>query len=126
MLFSNRIHSMRGKKKLIKPVVDGINSKDPARLRSAVRRVWQWYSEPRKIAISRCRVARGLYRCERCHTIDTVIQVDHIEPCGDVFSNGYLTRLYCSSQGLQGLCEKCHKEKTAYDRKLIKAHLKID
>lgn len=106
---------MRG---IEKERIDGLSSTDIAKIRSALRRVWMWYSHSRQLVIKRCRISWGKYLCEKCTNIVNKIHVDHIVPVGKV-DEGYIQRLYVSSKGLQGLCEECHKAKTKEERKSL-------
>lgn len=98
--------------------VDGLSTKDIARIRSAIREVWRW-STPRKICLERSMDSDGFGVCEACHAKSPKVFVDHIEPVGDVDA-GFIKRLFVSSKGLQALCKKCHAEKTKVDKALLK------
>lgn len=56
-------------------------------------------------------------------------KVDHILPIGQLFVyghiSGFIDRLWCEYGNLQGLCDDCHKRKTAYERGLIKGYAKL-
>lgn len=97
------------KKKLEKE--DGLGPKELAQLRSAIRLVWQ-RSKQRRLVIKRCTGADGFPVCELCKSKVPKIQVDHIEPVGEVLESGYIKRMMCSSLGLVGLCIPCHRIKT--------------
>ena len=98
--------------------VDGLSPKDIARIRSAIRKVWLW-SLPRKLCIRRCTDEQGFLRCEQCKERVPKLQVDHRIPVGDVDS-GFISRLFCPSSGLTGLCAQCHRERTALQRNQAK------
>lgn len=93
-------------------------SKDRSRLRSAMRRVWLW-SQNRKECVSRARIQRGIYQCEGCRQLTHKIQADHIIECGAI-DDGFISRLFCSADGLQALCEECHSRKTKKGREMKK------
>ena len=69
--------------------------------------------------------------CAMCSTKHLLkdCKVDHIKPIGQLFKfehvGGFIERLWCSWSNLQGLCDDCHKEKTAYERSLIKGYAKL-
>lgn len=93
-------------------------------LRGASRK---WYA--RNEVLIRCRVGRGIYRCEGCGETfkKQQIQIDHIDPVVDI-KEGYTTldnwvaRLFVGPEGLQALCFNedaitgetwgCHPQKT--------------
>lgn len=62
----------------------------------------------------------GFPRCEKCKKKVPKIQPDHIVAIGEI-SDGFIGRLFCPSKFLKALCPKCHREKTALDRKRIDA-----
>lgn len=103
-------------KKKPKEKVDGLSPDNKAKVRSAIRQVWQRSSYARKLAKERCIDEDGFFRCEECKKRVPEIQIDHIKPCGDLLSKGFIERLFCSSDNLRGLCKKCHKIKTAEDK----------
>lgn len=104
------------KKKVVEKIDGGLNSKQLTRLRAAIRDVWR-YSYARKLCETRCLDTGGFPRCENCGKKVPKIQVDHVLPCGDVLSHGYIERMFCPSTGLQALCPVCHKIKTKDDKK---------
>lgn len=71
------------------------------------------------------------YDCANCGGEFSLqeIAVDHINPIGQFFDfnhlDGFINRLWCHFDNLQVLCETCHKEKTAYERSLIKGYNKL-
>ena len=102
--------------------------KSDAKLRgyivSAMRRIWSW-SRERSRAVSRAKVGRSMYQCEKCKVIkkwSKNFDVDHIKPIGpspysrnDKDLRGWddwLNALFCSADNLQVLCKECHKGKT--------------
>lgn len=93
------------------------------RSRQVLRELWQRSSQARKIVVKRCELAGGYSRCELCKKKVPKVFIDHIERVGDLDA-GFFKRLFCSSKGLQGLCEKCHSRKTAQERKAQKEALK--
>lgn len=102
------------KKKVVEKVDGGLNSKQLTRLRAAIRDVWR-YSYARKLCEQRAMTLDGFSFCEECKKIVPKTQIDHIVPCGDVLSPGYIDRMFCPSTGLQALCPTCHKAKTKID-----------
>ena len=109
---------MGSKKKVKKKkqeIPDGITPKLKSQYSNAIRRVWQW-SKMRRLAVKRATDQDGFIHCEICKVITPKSFVDHINPCGDVFSSGYMERLNVPSKGLQVLCGKCHRQKTAKEK----------
>lgn len=81
----------------------------------------------RNIAKGRARIARGLYKCEKCgfEGKSDEIQLDHIHPVIDplVGWNGwdsYITRLFCPPEGYQVLCLACHDTKSKIENQIRK------
>ena len=101
------------KKKIIK--TDGIGPHEIKKIRNALRLVWH-RSYARSLVVRRCTDHRGWLYCERCHKKTPQLKVDHIEKVGDV-DQGFVSRLFCPSTKLQGLCKKCHNTKTKEERK---------
>ena len=100
------------------PKVDGLSAHDVAKLRSACRQVWQ-RSHVRKLAVARCIGEDGFPFCEQCKKTVPKVFIDHIECVGDL-DDGYIHRLFCPSDRLQGLCKSCHDAKTRSERKMKK------
>jgi 5-methylcytosine-specific restriction endonuclease McrA len=96
-------------KEKIKPT-DGYGPHEMKKISSAVRLVWQ-RCKARQIAVKRCTNEDGYFVCEQCKNKTPKIKIDHIIPVGTL-RDGFIERLFCSSTGLQGLCQECHKEKT--------------
>ncbi len=94
---------------------DGLSPFLIGRYRSALREVWQRCSEARKICVRRCALPDGYSKCEACKKKVPKVYIDHIVACGDL-DDGYIARLSVPSSGLQGLCKKCHDEKTKQER----------
>lgn len=108
-----------GKKKA--EAVDGLGPRERQRIASAIRQVW-YQSRARKLAIKRCTDEDGFLVCSECppgRQRTPKIQIDHIKACGPVDSEGFITRLFCPSKGLKGLCPPCHRKKTASDKKRL-------
>lgn len=65
------------------------------------------------------------YKCSACSCWFKAkqVSVDHIVPAGSLnnFEDlpGFVSRLFCSAEGLQVLCSACHKEKTNAERKAL-------
>ena len=74
----------------------------------------------------RYKVDSKMFCCQECRQMFSVsdCRVDHIKPIGQYFdfnhTSGFIERLWCGYSNLQGLCDDCHKEKTAYERSLVK------
>src|SRR3989304_2565831 len=105
----------KNSKKLPIKKIDGINPQDKSKIRSAIRQVWH-RSYPRKLCVSRSIDKGGFPVCEKCGKRVPKNFVDHIKPCGDLMSNGFIKRMWVSSDGLQALCDACHKIKTKEDK----------
>lgn len=92
-------------------------------LKAAARRIWGWDGE-RKAAQARAQVgnARGGYRLFKCEVCGTQplpreqVEVDHVESVENVGVwdgwDAWLSRLFCSADGLRITCKPCHKTKT--------------
>lgn len=98
--------------------VDGFGPSEIARVRSAVRSVWQ-YSLARRLVISRCTHEDGYTYCEKCKERCPKLFVDHIEKVGDL-DGGWLKRMFVPSSELQGICKPCHTAKTKEEKRLAK------
>jgi hypothetical protein len=104
--------------------IDGLSPKDIEKIRKAIRQVWQW-SHMWFLVRKRCLLPNGFSRCEKCKQRCPKVFVDHKNPVGDVDS-GFIDRLFCPSKDLQGLCKKCHDDKTKQERKDAKAKAQND
>lgn len=96
---------------------DGMGAHEISKIRSALRQVWQ-RSLARRLVVKRCERKKDkdiFYECEECEREVPQIKIDHIVQVGDL-DEGFLQRLFCPSAGLQGLCKKCHDEKTKAER----------
>lgn len=100
------------KKKVQK--TDGLGPYEISKIRGAIRLVWQ-RSLARKIVVDRCTGFDGYSYCEKCLERAPKIFIDHILNVGDV-DEGFIARLFCSSDKLQGLCKKCHDPKTKKEK----------
>jgi|ERR1019366_1216664 hypothetical protein len=103
------------------PKIDGLGPDNLKRIHSAVRKVWQW-SKPWQLAKKRCVGSDGFPRCENPECPDrgkpvTKVTIDHVEPVGEVGGVNYIAKMFVPSSGLQGLCNCCHRTKTAIERK---------
>lgn len=103
------------KKKVKQEIPDGPTPKLKSQYSNAIRRVWQW-SKMRRLAVKRATGPDGYVHCEKCKEMTPKSFVDHINPCGDIYSAGYFDRLNVSSNGLQVLCGACHRLKTKDDK----------
>lgn len=81
----------------------------------AIRRIW-FHSPLRREALKRAKVEE-YYRCEKCKGLQEKVHVDHIEPCVPLTGwEGYdifIGNLFCDTDKLQIICEKCHSKKTS-------------
>lgn len=90
-------------------------------LRSALRRLWAWYSPARKAALLAAKTSDG-WRCAACKKLFKVIDVavDHVSPCGSLKTvediQPFVKRLVVGVDGLQVLCSADHKTKTLAER----------
>ncbi len=83
------------------------------------------YKTPmRADALKNARVKRGKYKCAMCLQIfgKRQICVDHIQPVistkkGFTTWDSYIKKLFCTPQGLQILCRKCHNIKSKGENK---------
>jgi len=101
------------KKKIEK--TDGLGPLEAKKIRIAIRQVWH-RSYARSLCVKRCVGSGGYSYCEKCKKRAPKIFIDHVEKVGDL-DGGFLSRLFCPSERLQGLCKKCHDEKTKLERK---------
>jgi hypothetical protein len=69
-------------------------------------------SNQRTEVVNRCKVSRGVYRCEKCgKTLKrNEIKVHHIKAVADVDWNTYINKLFCGIESLLGICRVCHDE----------------
>lgn len=94
---------------------DGLGPLEIKKIRSAVRLVWQ-RSHARRLVIKRCTDEEGYTWCEQCKKRTPKLKIDHITNVGAV-DYAFIPRMFCPSADLQGLCPKCHNEKTRKERK---------
>ncbi len=104
-------------------------------LKQKLRRI-SYQFPPRKEAIVKARISRGLYRCAKCEGEfrHGDFQLDHIVPVDNPhtgFTNwdDYISRLFVDVDGWQILCTGCHQAKTLYEqeiRKQVKQEKKKD
>ena len=95
-------------------------------LTNKLRRLsYQW--PPRKEAIKRARLERGIYKCAICEGKfgPKEIQLDHKIPVVDeevgfVDWNTYIERLFCDVDNFQVLCKPCHETKTFFEQEIRK------
>lgn len=84
------------------------------------RMSYEW--EPRNNVYKRARVSRGQYLCAHCEQLfgPKDISVDHVVDVIPVTGfdswDGVISRMFCSEEFLQVLCESCHDKKTAETR----------
>lgn len=79
---------------------------------SKIRLAWRYYSSARKECLK-----TGY--CVTCKRKRKEIYADHITPVGRFMpeENPYLSRMFPSREGLQGLCKVHHDRKTERERK---------
>lgn len=89
---------------------------------AATRRIW-FYSPLRREAMKRAKVDE-YYRCEQCRGLQEKVHIDHINPCVPLTGwegfDSFITRLFCDSDQLQAICEKCHSKKSLEETKIRK------
>ena len=88
-------------------------------VKASLRRTWG-RSVQRQSALKAAKISYGNYKCAKCGKAyrRKDIQVDHKIPVGRFVNfDLYIERLFCPTSGLDVLCVKCHKTKTAKDRK---------
>lgn len=101
--------------------VDGLGPEDLKKIHRALGQVRSW-SYPVRLAKKRALHEDGFYRCEnkKCENRGKPVphvQVDHINPIGEIGGPEYIQRMFVSSSELQCLCKLCHREKTKAERK---------
>lgn len=107
---------MAKRQKLTK--LDGLGPYEIRKIRSAIRIVWH-RSYARALVVKRCKDENGFARCEKCKKTTPSLKIDHIKQVGDV-DGGFIKRLFCPSNQLQGLCPLCHNLKTKEERQAAK------
>lgn len=91
-------------------------------MKNQLRRLFfRWWE--RSKAVKNAWVERGLYKCAACLKVmkQKGMHIDHIDPVVDpeqgfIDWDIYVSRLFCSADNLQLLCEPCHKIKTEKER----------
>jgi len=101
---------------------DGLGPLEIKKIRTALRLVWH-RSHARRLAVARCTKPCGFMFCEKCRRRTPKAYIDHLVACGDM-DGGYIARLFCRSQDLQGLCLECHRIKTKQERAEAKVNAK--
>lgn len=99
------------KKKIQK--FDGLGPLEIKKIRAAVRLVWH-RCHARRLVVDRCTRGGWTY-CEKCGMRTPKLKIDHIVAVGDL-DGDFISRLFCASSGLQGLCKACHDQKTRQER----------
>ena len=79
-------------------------------------------SKARGNTVRRNRVARGLYKCEKCGHEGKVkeFQVDHVDPVMKCDDWNNIVERFWNEENLQLLCKPCHKVKTKEDRAMMR------
>ena len=79
----------------------------------------------RSLVLKKYPRCRNFYQCAICDEIFSRKQVsaDHIQPVVDLKKGWesfdiFLTRLFCDADGFQIICNDCHDDKTAKERKV--------
>ena len=106
-----------------KPFADGTmtNSAFFSMLRAMMRQKSRWWT-PITVCKNRVKIPyagtnkrkKWVYRCEDCGALKSAdeIFVHHIHECGTLTSfediPGFAKRLFCNSDELVAICEKCH------------------
>jgi 5-methylcytosine-specific restriction endonuclease McrA len=98
-------------------------------IRSALRQKSRWWKPITQTKMNARRPYKGPnkrqkfeYQCAHCEKWfpEKKINVDHICPAGSLNSAqdlpGFVERLFCESDNLQVLCEKCHDVKTKEEK----------
>lgn len=82
--------------------------------------MWLWYSDSRKEALANAKIGKAVFGCSACGAATKKPEVDHIVPAGSLKCAadlpGFVSRLFCGTEGLAVLCRECHAVKT-YKRK---------
>ena len=85
-----------------------------------IRKDGSKYSKPTSYFI--CSICLSKHLLKDC-------KVDHINPIGQYFdfdhTTGFIERLWCTFDNLQGLCDSCHKDKTKQERGLVVGYAKL-
>lgn len=93
-----------------------LEKKLKSKIISALRRLWCFSSDRTKAKRKNKMVGFALYICDGCQKGSKKVSVDHILPVVPVYGwddwDGFITRLFCGTEGLQILCKGCHKKKT--------------
>lgn len=102
-------------------------------IRTALRQKSRWWKPISVCKIKARRPYKGPnkrlkfeYQCNVCNKWfpEKKVNVDHIVPAGSLNCAedlpGFVSRLFCEVEGLQVLCESCHKIKTDYEKTLLK------
>ena len=112
------------------PPFDGLGPDDLKKIHKALGQVRKW-SYPVRLVQKRCIGKDGFPRCENPKCLKKgkpvpKIQVDHIEPIGEIGGPNYIQKMFVSSHKLQGLCHDCHKIKTKQEKKSKKKPVYTD
>lgn len=99
---------------------------DISKLISKAREVWR-QSQNYQFVKKQCKSTKepGWFICENPGCSDPIVEViriDHKQPIGkqpiSLIEFGiWLDRLFCAPNNLQGLCNRCHKQKTKEERR---------
>jgi len=103
-----------------------IEPKTRSRIRSALRKIWSWSENKRKVLFA-ARISRGVYICSVCEQEVAKVEIDHFPtpvgptPGSRVAPPGYtwdefMSRLFCGEDNLRAVCKNCHKGITKKQR----------
>lgn len=108
------------KKKREKAKIDGLGPDDLRRIHKALGQVRTW-SYPVRLVRARAVDKQGFPVCEgKAHKGKRrvpKIQIDHLDPIGEIGGPCYIDKMFVSSKRLQALCKKCHGPKTRAETK---------
>ena len=98
-------------------------------IRSGLRQKSRWWKPITECKLKAKRTYKGPnkrqkfeYQCNSCKNwfAEKQINVDHIVPAGSLNCAqdlpGFVERLFCETDNLQVLCEKCHDKKTKLEK----------
>jgi hypothetical protein len=105
-------------KKKKTPILSSSDPRFKAFIMSALRQASRFW-KPSQVCLTKARVTRGRYKCEKCCKIvsNKEIKKDHTDPVvpltGFVSWDNTIERMFVEEDKFGALCELCHKEKTA-------------
>lgn len=89
-------------------------------IRSALRKIWLYYSDNRKEALNKAKVSRGKYRCNTCSKLfgPKQVEVDHVIRLGKLNADNlgdWVNNLMFGEMVVA--CKSCHNLKTQGDKR---------